>query len=150
MLKMVLIGLALITSMARADYSPMMLGDATQLSKNKVVVMITEIGNCSFCTAIKRDFLDPLSNAPDFGRFVSIVRIDLESPTALIDFSGDKTSQEKWAESMGVDFAPTVLILDPNTGHRLADDIVGLTNLDFYAFYLEQNIRQGMQKLAVY
>ena len=129
------------------DYEPPILDDATQLPTGKPVVMITTISNCPFCVRIKNEFLGPISKSEEFGQHVTIVTIDLESRASMIDFEGRKTTYDAWADSMKVDFSPTVLVLSPTTGERLAEDLVGLNTPDFYGFYLEQNILRGMQAL---
>ncbi len=133
---------------ADTDYHPMDLDDATQLPADKPVIMITEISNCPFCVRVKNEFLGPISRSQEFAEHVSIVTINLESRASMIDFSGAKTTHDKWADSMKVDFSPTVLVLHPRTGERLAEDLVGLATPDFYGFYLEKNIFRGMQALG--
>ena len=129
-------------------YEPPVLDDATILPASKPVVMITTISNCPFCVRIKNEFLGPISKSEEFGAHVSIVTIDLESRASMIDFNGNKTTHDAWADMMKVDFSPTVLVLHPLTGERLAEDLVGLNTPDFYGFYLEQNILRGMQALG--
>jgi len=142
--------LVLSVSLVRAEeYSPMTLGDATLLPKDKAVVLITEISNCPFCSKIKQEFLGPISKAPEFGPYISVVSLNLESQAMLTDFNGEVLSQDQWASKMGVDFSPTILIIDPNSGRRLADDLVGFTTPDFYGFYLEQNIQRGMRFVSL-
>jgi thioredoxin-related protein len=147
---LLLAGLMLITGLAQADteYHPQNLDDASQLPTDKPVVMITEISNCPYCERIKREFLGPLSVSTDFGPNITIVSINLESRASMLDFSGNKTTQDDWAMNMKVDFSPTVLVLHPVTGERLAEDIVGLATPDFYGFYLERNILRGLQALG--
>ena len=150
MKKLLLVGLLLLANLARADhYTPETFADATKLPQDKVLVLITEISNCPFCSKIKEQFLGPLSLAPEFGPYITIVTINLESSEKLIGFDGKPVTQDKWAQQMGVDFSPTVLVLDPKTGKRLADDLVGLATPDFYGFYLEQNIKKGKQSLGI-
>lgn len=142
--------LLLVAGLTQADseYSPQSLDDATLLPANKPVVMITEISNCPFCERIKGEFLGPISKSEEFGSRISIVSINLESNATMRGFDGKMVAQDKWADAMGVDFSPTVLVLHPQTGARLADDLVGLATPDFYGFYLEQNINRGLQALA--
>lgn len=150
MKKLLLVGLLLLANAVRADhYAPMTFVDAAKLPQDKVLVLIAEISNCPFCSKIKEQFLGPLSLAPDFGPYITIASINLESSEKLIDFDGQEVTQDKWAQQMGVDFSPTVLVLDAKTGQRLAEDLVGLATPDFYGFYLEQNINKAKQSLAI-
>lgn len=150
MKKLLLVGLLLLANVVKADhYTPMTFEDASKLQQDKVLVLITEISNCPFCAKIKELFLGPLSLAPEFGPYISIASINLESSEKLVGFDGKVVTQDKWAQQMGVDFSPTVLVLNPKTGKRLADDLVGLATPDFYGFYLEQNINKGKQSLGI-
>ena len=150
MKKLVVAVLFLLAGLVQAEmeaYEPPVLDDATILEAEKPVVMITTISNCPYCVRIKNEFLGPISKSDEFGAHISIVTIDLESRASMIDFNGKKTTHDAWADGMKVDFSPTVLVLHPATGARLAEDIVGLATPDFYGFYLEQNIRRGLQSL---
>jgi len=150
MKKLLLVGLLLLANAVSADhYTPETFEDATKLPQDKVLVLITEISNCPYCSQIKEQFLGPLSLAPKFGPYITIASINLESSEKLIGFDGKAITQDQWAQKMGVDFSPTVLVLDPKTGKRLADDLVGLVTPDFYGFYLEQNINRAKQSLGI-
>lgn len=150
MKKLLLVGLLLLANAVSADhYTPETFEDATKLPQNKLLVLLTEISNCPYCSQIKEQFLGPLSLAAEFGPYITIASINLESSEKLIGFDGKSVTQDKWAQQMGVDFSPTVLILDPKTGQRLTDDLVGLATPDFYGFYLEQNINKAKQSLAI-
>lgn len=70
-------------------------------------------------------------------------RIDINSSETLYNFNGQKTSQKGLAQILRTDFAPTLIFLDPRTGKRIGEDIIGLATPDFYGFYLQQQISQA-------
>jgi thioredoxin-related protein len=119
-----------------------------QLHPDRVLVLVAEIENCSFCERVKQDFLLPLSLNKQWSSRFQVARIDLDSPQKLVDFVGQTTSQKAFAASLGADFSPTLMFLNPLSGARVGEDIVGLVTPDFYGFYLQQQIARAHEQLS--
>jgi thioredoxin-related protein len=111
-----------------------------QLQPDRVLVLVAEIENCSFCDRVKQNFLLPLTLNSQWSSRFQVARVDLNSPQILVDFSGQKLSQQAFAAQLGVDFSPTLMFLNPLSGERIGEDIVGLVTPNFYSFYLQQQI----------
>jgi len=75
-------------------------------------------------------------------------RIDLNSQQMLTDFSAKQISQKHLAQALLADFSPTLIFLNPRSGERIGEDIVGLVTPDFYGFYLQQQIVQSHELLT--
>ena len=119
-----------------------------QLRPDRVLVLVAEIENCGFCERVKQDFLLPLSRNSQWSSRFQVARIDLDSPQTMIDFAGQTTSQKAFAESLGADFSPTLMFINPLSGARVGEDIVGLVTPDFYGFYLQQQIARAHKRLS--
>jgi hypothetical protein len=66
----------------------------------------------------------------------------------LTDFSAQRISQQDLAQVLFADFSPTLIFLNPRSGERIGEDIVGLVTPDFYGFYLQQQIVQSHELLT--
>ena len=125
-----------------------MLKDSSSLSPDRVLILVAEIENCSFCKRVKNNFLLPLTQDKKWEPMFQVRRIDLNSLALVTDFSADTTTQKNLALALSADFSPTVLFLDPRSGERIGQDIIGLVTPDFYGFYLQQQIAQSYEQLT--
>ena len=125
-----------------------MLKDSSSLSPDRVLILVAEIENCSFCKRVKNNFLLPLTQDKKWEPMFQVRRIDLNSLALVTDFSADTTTQKNLALALSADFSPTVLFLDPRSGERIGQDIIGLVTPDFYGFYLQQEIAQSYEQLT--
>jgi len=72
--------------------------------------------------------------------------LSIDSPLALVDFEGNRTTHQDYADSRRLRFTPTVLFLD-GAGSALAEPLIGVTTIDFYGFYLNRSIAQSIEAL---
>tara|TARA_B110000285_G_scaffold227885_1_gene289917 strand:- start:60 stop:542 length:483 start_codon:yes stop_codon:yes gene_type:complete len=133
---------------ANQDDTFPMFQDSRLLKPNKVLVLLAEVENCSFCKRVKEDFLFPLTMDPNLEPLFQVRRIDLNSQQLLTDFSAQRISQQDLAQVLFADFSPTLIFLNPRSGERIGEDIVGLVTPDFYGFYLQQQIVQSHELLT--
>jgi thioredoxin-related protein len=125
-----------------------MLQDSRLLQPDRVLVLLAEVENCSFCKRVKDDFLLPLTMDPEWAPLFQVMLIDLNSQQMLTDFSAQRISQQDLAAALSADFSPTLIFLNPRSGERIGEDIVGLVTPDFYGFYLQQQIAQSYDLLT--
>ena len=140
--------LGLSADLIAADDAFPMLKDSRLLQPDRVLVLLAEIEDCSFCEQVKDDFLLPLTMGPKWEPLFQVMRIDLNSPQMLMGFSAQKISQQDLAMVLSADFSPTLIFLNPRSGKRIGADIVGLVTPDFYGFYLQQQIKQSYELLT--
>jgi len=100
--------------------------------------------DCPYCEQARRDYLGPM-NAESTPR-VRMVEIDISSETALLDFSGQRTTHRAFAGAQRVRFVPMVAFVDAQ-GRPVADRLIGLTVPDFYQSYLDRRIEQARARL---
>ena len=116
----------------------LMLKNTRDLPQNRVLVLMAEVQDCSFCIRVKEEHLLPLTKNKEWSKQFYVRRIDINSSETIHHFNGQKTSQKTFAQTLNADFAPTLIFLDPRTGKRIGEDIIGLATPDFYGFYLQQ------------
>lgn len=110
------------------------------------LVVIFSRDDCKFCTAIKRDYLQPMARQPRNGKRLLVREIRQDSDAALTGFDGKTTSHAGFARSEKIKLVPVVAFYGPD-GRQLAAPIVGARLPDFYQSYLDDGIDNASQKL---
>ncbi len=111
------------------------------------LIVLYSRDDCKFCKAVKRDFLQPLTDNPRYRDRIVVreVRQDGDNQ-ALVDFKGQTTTHARLAAAEKVKLVPVVAFYGPD-GRKLADPIVGTRLPDFYQSYLEDAIEQSSRNL---
>lgn len=151
-LKQAFAALAILTwgaALARADvpYARDLQQDARAARAVNGVVLVIFVGaHCSYCETALNDFLIPMSGNADYLAKVVMRRVESSGFRDLKDFQGRKMSHRQFAGESGARLTPTVMVFDGD-GQQLAKPVVGLTTLDYYGYYLDQAIDQGVAKV---
>ena len=104
------------------------------------VVMVTQ-PNCSFCTRLEEEILQPLRASGQFADRVRFTAVDIGVAAPLVDFDGSRTTTTKFANRYQGFGTPTLLFLSPE-GEVLAPPKFGVPDIiDFYAYEIEETIR---------
>ena len=111
------------------------------------LIVLYSRDDCKFCKAVKRDFLQPLTDNPRYRDRIVVreVRQDGDNQS-LVDFKGQATTHARLAAAEKVKLVPVVAFYGPD-GRKLADPIVGARLPDFYQSYLEDAIEQSSRNL---
>lgn len=150
--KQVLACLAILTcgiALARADvpYARDLQKDAAAARAVDGVVLLVFVGaNCSYCETALNEFLIPMSGNADYLAKVVMRRVESTGFRELRDFQGRKVSHRKFAGESGASLTPTVMVFD-GEGRQLGKPVVGITTPDYYGFYLDQAIDQGVAEV---
>lgn len=121
--------------------------DAAAARAVQGVVLLVFVGpDCSYCETALNDFLIPMSGNADYLAKVVMRKVEASGFRGLRDFQGRKVSHRKFAGDIGARLTPTVMIFDGD-GRKLAKPVVGITTLDYYGYYLDQAIEQGVAKV---
>ncbi len=109
--------------------------------KGQPLVVMFGTSECPYCKIVRSLFMVPL---PEDERYPGIVvrELEIDSDTQVKDFSGKLASMRKLAESYGVYLVPTVMVFGPD-GKQAGKPIIGISNEDYYGFYLDQVIAAG-------
>lgn len=113
-------------------------------AKGMPLVILYSRDDCSWCEKLRREHLIPLSRDPAAPAVVRELHMD--RATALVDFTGRRTTSADFSIQMGARFAPTVMFHGPD-GAILAESIVGFRLADFYGVYLERAIEESRGRL---
>lgn len=134
---------------AAADVPPAqdLARDAQQLATMRIPMLILySQADCRWCERVRREYLGPMQRDPSYRARVVLRQIDLDAPTALVDFAGRATTHIEFARAEGARVTPTVQLYGPK-GERLGEAIVGFRIPDFYAAYIDAAIDQATAKL---
>ena len=110
------------------------------LGQPVVLLMATE--DCSYCNAIKDNYLLPMSLSDEFKSKVLIRQLYVDDYSYLRNMQGDIVGADQIGLQYRVDMVPTILFIDAN-GKELADRIVGVTNIDYFGSLLDARIEQA-------
>jgi thioredoxin-related protein len=133
-------------TLARADvpYASDLQKDAAAARAVHGVVLLVFVGtDCSYCETALNEFLIPMSGNADYLAKVVMRRVDSTGFRELRDFQGRKMTHREFSGENGASLTPTVMVFD-GEGHQLGKPVVGLTTPDYYGYYLDQAIDQGV------
>jgi thioredoxin-related protein len=106
----------------------------------KPIVMLVSAADCPYCDVLK----DNVFVGMERDDRIILRELAIDNSLRLIDFDGNATDHQDFARKHGLSFTPTVLFLD-SSGQPLSEPIVGVANVDFYAYYLERRIDKSRQ-----
>lgn len=118
----------------------------TAQDKNGVLLVVFSGEYCRYCDIVLKEFLIPMSRNADYQSKLVMRKVEMSGAKELLDFKGNKVAHRKFARDNGARMMPTVMIFDAK-GHPLAKPVVGITTVDFYGFYLDQAINEGLEKV---
>jgi thioredoxin-related protein len=110
-----------------------------------IVIFVTQQG-CQFCAALRRQVLYPMTRAGELTDSAIIREVSLATGFVLQDFSANEISGRKFANRYGAIVTPTLLFLDDD-GREVAERMVGISNIEFYGFYLVKSLGSAREQL---
>ncbi len=116
------------------------------LKNNSPIVVLLERSDCDYCKTINREFISPLSTASRYQGKVFFTRVSLDEGEVIKGFDRRLIPTVQFGAFYDAEFSPTILFLDGD-GKQISGKLVGLANIDFYGFYLEQGIKESIDKL---
>ncbi len=112
-------------------------------AKQGVVLVMFSSPHCPYCETVLNEFLIPMSRNAEYQGKVVMRKVDTGGFMSLKDFAGRKREHSQFAGAHGVYLTPTVMVFD-SKGVALAKPVVGLTTVDYYGYYLDLAIDQGV------
>jgi thioredoxin-related protein len=98
---------------------------------------------CAWCD-IARSQIAPLLRSADAGAIFR--QIDIDSATPMTGFDGVRTTHAAFARAEQARFTPMLVLYGPS-GERLAEPVVGVGAVDFYAEYVSRAIAEARSRL---
>ncbi len=111
------------------------------------VVLFSETG-CPWCERVRREFLLPMQEDPQYNAKAVFRQINIDSDEALRDFSGRASTHRHFAQSEGMRFYPTVALYTPE-GKQAAEKLTGFTNAVYYGSSIERRINAALARITV-
>jgi len=113
--------------------------------KMAMLVLFSQEG-CPWCERVRREFLLPMQGNREYDTKVLMREIGTDSDAALVDFTGNKTTQAEFARRMRIKMVPTVMLFGKG-GEALAEPLVGFQSSDYYGYFLDQSIDTALARL---
>jgi thioredoxin-related protein len=103
--------------------------DRSRIPAERPLAVFFEQGDCHPCDVLHGQVLRERALAQEFASFDS-VQIDMWSQTPLITPSGERTTAQRWADDLGLYYAPAVIFFDERGNEILrVDSVVGFYRL---------------------
>ncbi len=115
-------------------------------SKRPIVVFVTQKG-CHFCQQLREQVLFPMIKADDLTDRIILREVSLDEGTEFFDFDGSRVTGRNFAGHYDAAMTPTLLFFDAQ-GREATDRIVGISNIEYYAFYFDKAIASAIQTIA--
>lgn len=115
-------------------------------TEGKIILLEVSASYCDYCDLLEEEFIKPMLRNDDYTGNVLIRKIDLDSYYTMSDFSGDKTTPDKFTRHLKVQLTPTLLFFDGN-GNEISQRILGINSLDLYGGYIDDALKTGLQKI---
>lgn len=110
------------------------------------LVLMVSATDCTYCAQLRAEVIEPTLLGQSERRTAVFRELLVDVLDDIRDFDGNMTSASEIAERYGADLTPTLLFLAPN-GAEAAARIVGISNIDFYAWYMDAQIEKATARL---
>jgi len=122
--------------------------DAHNSNKKKqpIVVFVTQRG-CHFCEQLRQQVLHPMIKGDGLNDRVILREVSLDQGIEFYDFDGSLVTGRNFAGRYDAAITPTLLFLDAR-GQEAGKRIVGISNIEYYAFYFDKVIESATQAIV--
>lgn len=108
------------------------------------VVMIVFVSeSCPYCKVVLDEFMIPTSRNREYDTKLVMRQVEVGGGRMLRDFKGRRMSQGDFADRHNIGMVPTVVVFSPD-GKRLGPPLVGLSTVDYYGYYFNEAIENGL------
>jgi len=110
------------------------------------LVVMFGSSTCPYCSVVRSLYMIPLM---DDERYPGILTRELETDSDQLvrDFTGKQVTMSELAARHGVTLVPQVVVFGPD-GRQAGKPIIGISNEDFYGYYLDQAILAGVEMVS--
>ncbi len=110
--------------------------------KNAPILLMFSSKNCPYCHFVKTEVLTPMSVLKEYENKVIIRIIEVDDSKEFYNFYYQAKRPQNFAFDYNVNFYPTIIIVD-YFGNPLVPNIVGVTNEEFYWYYLDVSLNKS-------
>ncbi|NOX09832.1 MAG: thioredoxin fold domain-containing protein [Gammaproteobacteria bacterium] len=119
----------------------------TASKKNLLIILYAAYVDCTYCALLEEEILLPMLIDDSYDDKILIRKIMIDDDDDnIISFSGKPATIEQLNAHYQMDFAPTLLFLDPD-GNEIAKRMVGINTPELYAAYLDNNIKHALRTI---
>lgn len=115
---------------------------AAALKAGQPLVLMVSLDGCPFCKIARENYLTPLVREQG----LRVVQINMQHRDALKDLQGRDTTQAQLIAELNVTVAPTLFFYGRG-GREVAPRLEGMSSLDFYGAYLDQQVQTARQSI---
>jgi thioredoxin-related protein len=110
------------------------------------LVVMFGSSTCPYCSVVRSLYMIPLMEDE---RYPGIISRELETDSNQLvrDFSGKQVTMAELAARHGVTLVPQVVVFAPD-GRQASKPLIGISNEDFYGYYLDQAILAGIKMVS--
>lgn len=122
---------------------------AAQASESCVpmVIMLSQF-SCGHCEKLREKVLLPLMKSGELDNKVMFRELPVDSDELVTDINGNTaTGMELAKRYIKNVLTPTMLIIEPSS-NKVIERIVGISNIDFYSLYLEEEINSAYSNMS--
>ena len=102
---------------------------------------------CPYCRTLRDTILKPMFAAGKFEQRAILVEVSLDRVDPLTGFENKRVTAKAFGQLYQSEITPTLLFLDSD-GREIAKRIVGISNLEFYSFYLQKSIDEALRAMS--
>lgn len=110
-----------------------------------IVVFVSQTG-CQPCEALRQQVLFPMMRSGMMQEQAVFRELSLDDGFTVEDFDGAEISGAKFARRYAADITPTLVFLD-SSGKELVKKRLGISNIEYYGFYLGKSIKAATAAL---
>lgn len=110
------------------------------MREKKIPLLLAfEATHCNFCTRLKAEHLQPMSNNEGYTQRILIRTIQINGEKKITGFNGEKISKSELSKQYKAFLTPTMLFLN-DKGEEVAERMPGYNSPDYFGLYLDQAI----------
>lgn len=149
-----LLSLTLLTACAEAREPLPPLTDlraeaAASRQSGQPLVLFFHSRTCPYCRLVEDEYLRWVIEDNVRHPRILLRAVDIDSDAKLVGLGGEVTTPRAYARAQGVRLVPHLKFIGPD-GESLSADLIGVSIRDYYAGYLEDAIRESVEKLHKY
>ena len=113
--------------------------------EQKPIVIYISAEWCEFCDLLNEEVMEPLMLGGGFENGL-LYTLKLDDTIRIKDFSEETVLPDAFAYKYGVDITPTIIFLN-HLGKEIAPRMVGITNIEYYLYYLNLHAEIGIKNI---
>lgn len=123
-----------------------LLVDAQLAHQNKTPILIMfSTRDCHYCKEVIQEVIEPMHQLEEYKSKIIIRHVDSSSLEPMKDFYNNNTNHGKFSFQNGINFYPTLLIMDDYGA--VLEKVVGVSNMEYYWAELDQMINTSIKKI---